>query len=664
VTPIITINNPIVLVKRSYTNPKRQPVILQTDDATFDGSGTLNISPSGTINFFDAASGGNPVADGATFRGGQLGSTTTIFAEGANPSAAMNDVTLTLTLAPGTKPVKPPATATLTSVRVTLDICMSRTAAGTDPTPLSQDDKINVGRFLRVQQGNTAHRGMVIVRKAEPDVFPGNLVLNPLDGKVAVFAESDEVPAGQSPLGRHTIANGPIDSTAGAKRWAEAASVSGALRDTGFQLGVDGVDDDGDRVAITAFTVDEIDANLAVTPCKRGGTPPGTVQTQSSTTDARTFGGGGITVLKGCGDMKLKATARPVAVPLTWLAQRAADDTGLTGLPSNSAGASDKERILKTDATGSFNMMAFVDANGSGNRDPENDGLTLNVSMVNIEIMSGAASNQIFARNTLFNDNRSSGANLIVDSGTLGVPATNSLYTDALFTQHAMGIKVTVKLTGGGADQRRGTASAGVGFIQDFRADNFTGTYADGKTVKEVFDSSAPPPTFILPGATPTLLAFPVRDHRGTASNGSNTFINSSSDADTSNIAAGGQQRIVRVLDSPAIVLPMRHPVVTPPAVTGAALASISGSNDFTLFLVAFSNDFDQNFTVFAKADWSATYGSFTGGPPPAAGWTNTGAAITAGAAMDTSGMPQTGEASGMERCPPGATDNLKLDAR
>jgi hypothetical protein len=87
------------------------------------------------------------------------------------------------------------------------------------------------------------------------------------------------------------------------------------------------------------------------------------------------------------------------------------------------------------------------------------------------------------------------------------------------------------------------------------------------------------------------------------------------------------------------------------------------------VFLVAFSNDFDENFTVFARGDWSLTFGTFAGGPPPAAGWTNSGAAVTADPSLDTSGMPQTGEASsreplGLERCSPNATINLKLDAR
>jgi hypothetical protein len=107
----------------------------------------------------------------------------------------------------------------------------------------------------------------------------------------------------------------------------------------------------------------------------------------------------------------------------------------------------------------------------------------------------------------------------------------------------------------------------------------------------------------------------------------------------------------------------MTHPVVTPPATTGAALASISGSNDFIVFLVAFSNHFDENYTVLGKASWSATYGTFGGGSAPA-GWTTAAAATSGDSSYDVSGMPQTGEAAGLERCPPNAVDNLKKDAR
>ena len=103
VAPIITINFHIVLVKKSYM-PKstRMPVVLSTDQA-FDGTGTFT-SSSGAIRFFSHDSGGVQIESGHSFTGAQLSSSVTIYAEGATPSAKMDDVVLTLALTPGSKP--------------------------------------------------------------------------------------------------------------------------------------------------------------------------------------------------------------------------------------------------------------------------------------------------------------------------------------------------------------------------------------------------------------------------------------------------------------------------------------------------------------------------------------------------------------------------------
>ena len=156
-------------------------------------------------------------------------------------------------------------------------------------------------------------------------------------------------------------------------------------------------------------------------------------------------------------------------------------------------------------------------------------------------------------------------------------------------------------------------------------------------------------------GGVHAALAFPVRDHRGVTNAGIGTFINSSSDQnDITDIATGGVQRIVRFVDPPAIVLDKAHPV------TGSPLASISGSNDFQDFLVAFSADFDENFTVIADATWKVTYGTFAAGP----GWTIAGAHVTAPAKMTAHSPAVQGESTNLERCPPGFTDNLMMDVR
>ena len=93
---------------------------------------------------------------------------------------------------------------------------------------------------------------------------------------------------------------------------------------------------------------------------------------------------------------------------------------------------------------------------------------------------------------------------------------------------------------------------------------------------------------------------------------------------------------------------------------TNSPLLGFTGSNDFDVFLSAFSNDFDENYAVIATASWSITYGVFS----PAVGWTNLGAAVKTTKSMKVHDPPRVGDVSGVEHCPPNFVDNLKMDAR
>ncbi|MCP4130462.1 MAG: hypothetical protein GY754_05725 [bacterium] len=423
-----------------------------------------------------------------------------------------------------------------------------------------------------------------------------------------------------------------------------------------------------DRVKIkesikpTVVEFKEIEAKLKCTPRKNADKTAGTAnQTKKSTKDSKSLTSADIAanktvvinIAKGCGKLELKADVLPADVTVSWQVERAVDDTGLTGLPTKSNGVDDKNHILKADSEGSFHLSAFVDNNGNSKRDTNDPGLVLNINMIKIEVMAGAANNKIIKRNTKFNNTRSNATTLVVDSGGTSGPAVNASYTDANFLNHAISFKVTVKLTGGGSNQRRGTDKVRLGYIHTTTSDSITGTYPAGKTVKEIIAKNAALP-FVITTGTPAKLAFPVRDTRGAALSGAGSFIVTSSDTDKSNIAAGGLKRVVRVMDSPAIIIPLKHPVATTTNLTG-----ISGSNDFDMFLSAYSNDFDENYAVVAEASWSAEYGTYTA----AAGWTSTGAKITAPASMTTYSPPKKGEDTDVERCPPNFVDNCKLDA-
>ncbi len=409
-----------------------------------------------------------------------------------------------------------------------------------------------------------------------------------------------------------------------------------------------------DTVKVTVYEVSKIEAVLERSLCR--GAAAGDMPAKSSTKDSKTIDASAITIVRGCGDLKLTATIAPAGVPVSWAVDRAADDAaGLAGPPTDAADGSDLKHKLTADGVGSFHVTAFVDDDGDGKRGADEGGIILNVNIVDAEVMPGAASNQVTSRNTLFRKNRSTAGALVVDSGSTGgtAPGVNAAYTDAEFLKHPLTMKMTIRLVGGGADKLRGTAEVRLGYIQTTTADSVTGTYADGRTLAEVIVQNAATADPITGGA-PAMLAFPVRDTRGAGDNASGPFIISSSDVDKSNVPTGGLQRIVRYVDPPAIVLNMKHPV------TNSNLASIAGSNDFAVFLSAYSTDFDANYAVVAEAAWSATYGTFTA----AGGWTNAGAAITAPASMTVHAPPKRAADTTVERCPPNFVDNIKMDAR
>ena len=391
-----------------------------------------------------------------------------------------------------------------------------------------------------------------------------------------------------------------------------------------------------DSTTLTTYKVGRIEAKLRDTPCKRSGSNSNTMAAKSTTRDSKIFDATAITIVRGCDELELTATVTPNGVPLSWKVERATDDNAaLSGLPTDSANGSSNKRKLKADATGSFHICAFVDCDHDGARSVDDGGIILNVNIVNVEVMSGAANNKILTRTNLFNDASSNVSYLVVHSGsTNGVaPGVNASYTDAKFTKYPMSFKVTIKLVGGGADQRRGTDDVRAGYIQVTTADSVTGIYAGSKTVKEAIFVNAGLSNPVTTG-TPATLSFPVRDTRGANNKGSGPFIISSSDVDKANLSTGGKKRVVRMLEPPAIVLPLTHPV------SGGALTSISGTNDFSTFLSAYSTDFDENYVVVGSTDWTIAYGSYTA----AAGWSQTGVAVTSGASMTTFSPPKRAE--------------------
>jgi hypothetical protein len=253
IKPSISKNQAVVVVKKSYTKPPRVPVQLKTDKS-FDGTGTFTPSPPDTILFFRAATGGAVIKiDGKdnVFPGKALTAGVTLFAEGAKASGKADDVNLTLHLTGGSKTNGPDDTATMTAIEATLDICQRRVSAGTDPTPLGQAEKNDPGRAIYLQDSGKFSRAMIILRAQPSDMGAKvQLSLAPTNDKVTVFQNETGDPGAGNPFDVTLDSTFPAD---GKKLWVEGTKVSEKVKDTILKLGVKGVFDDADHVAVTVI---------------------------------------------------------------------------------------------------------------------------------------------------------------------------------------------------------------------------------------------------------------------------------------------------------------------------------------------------------------------------------------------------------------------------
>lgn len=285
VNPVITVPQTIIVVKKSHTNPARVALRFSAS-ARFTRSGTLQLvttPTSGSIRLFTSARGTTEIVfvnNQHTFTAAELNAGVSLFAQSDSPSAALNDIQLTLTLAPGPTPVGPPAQATLTAVSLTLTLSPPRATPGAAFAPLPEPpaagttptDKWFGGATLNAQDaGNNQLRAQLVVGQVVPAAFAGDLILRQvkirsnninnsasgLDNKAQLF--DSEIPGSRQtptvaevPKANPFIFNaGTITSAAGLTLFVEGRNASASARDTGFQLGINGVENDGDRVALT-----------------------------------------------------------------------------------------------------------------------------------------------------------------------------------------------------------------------------------------------------------------------------------------------------------------------------------------------------------------------------------------------------------------------------
>jgi hypothetical protein len=624
ITPLITPQTLIVVVKKPHTNPDRKPVTLRTSSA-FGGNGTLTRS-SEAARFFTAATGGTEITFNGVdnvFSGAQLTAGVTLHVEGATPSAAMNDITLTLTLAGGN--VGPAAVATITSVALTLDICQSRTTTAADPTPMSEADKINVGRFVHRQDTGRHHgRAMLIVRQPQPSTFTGTLVLRAANNSVRLF-QTEIAAAGQAAVA--TPRNIPAASIPadGLKFFVEGVTVSGALRDTGFLLDLQGVQNDVDHVQVTVVEFSNLRAVIPATQAKtnrlgnspvndhtlvigQGPNPPASAYDEDFTTNLplvlveESLSGPMPTV-------SLTVQIAPAGVPFFWEAERDvrpapngdhADVIAASPQPTPTIlNLNTGEGRLSDDAVGSFHVRAFVDCNGNNDFDGNDANNGSRIEREPFILM-----NLVLVRATLFQDDsqnhntftvQSDGANgIAVSSGSFNVNAPNTA---------ASHLNAQLDLMGGGGDGRRGLDQVFAGWIQTLTAD--PATVATYDTVppgavqhfhRQIFASNRAAATGGTPGTTnaiflpadpaPNIVAPPILDTgRNNAGTGGNTSTLTRSRIRTRTNLAVGQRLIVETVDSPGNGDPAAHA-----GFPGFLLTRYHFRFDFTGFLCVWTN--------------------------------------------------------------------------
>lgn len=690
-----TITGPDVLVVRKpHTDPARRPVELRAP--AFTGTGLLERS-SDAVALLDAVAGGNEITfDGVdnVFTADQLAAGVTLFAEGRTASAAVDDVVLTLTLTVGGTPGTA-ATHALTCVELFLDLHASRSAAGADPPALSGTAKIDPGRFVQVQDaGNHAGRAQLTVRPAQPAAFTGTLVLTPLDARTRLFPAAEEVAAaGQLPVPAPVRLPNAAIPAAGTRMWVEGAVVSGALRDAGLQLGIDGGEPDGDQVRLTVVELSNLTTTIPGTPAQTarlGNSPvpahvvPGRAVPLPADFDENPTGNPPVPLLEGsvraADPVTLTVAVRPPGTPVRWSVQRA------TGIPA-ADGGDDAQPIvdlhgagtlptlvpdpgnplaatLLTDNVGTFHVRPFVDGNGDGGYQ---HGVDREPSIVqNIVLGRATLVLDSSAPHAPFTVTPLAGGGIDVRSGAFDI--------DAPLTA-AIHLNAQVDVVTGGADGRRAVDQYFAGWVNDIlEPTTFSPTYTDPTTAPPgvhpapfVFASNVPADGVFRPvSPAPALLGMPILDTgRGVPGSGADSATLTRSRIRTRAARPVGERWIVEAVDSPGSGQHGAHPVVA-----AARLTAFQLRIRFDATLVLWTNTTrvsgptgdpaDRLYAALLRVVWQQD-GRWT--IDPATG----GIAVVQAPATTISATSQTspaGAPTGVEVREPTALGTLGMDAR
>jgi hypothetical protein len=681
--PVLTVPKLMVAVRKPHTNPPRQQVRLTTN-VPFGGSGTLTISPVGTIKLFTALAGGTEVSAAAhnnVFTGAQLAVGVNLFAEGAAASRAVGDVTVTLTLIGGAPQLHgPPAVVQMTAVTATLEICTSRTRPTVEPTPLTVAQQLNPGRMLHVQTpGNQHGRAKLIVHRATPHV---DLEVRPMEAmpgnRVDLFDVEDPAAAGAAHAAAAAVTDAALAGGTHAL-FAQGKTVSGAVRDSGVVLALPGGGPELDHVVVTVVRL----RNLTITV---PGSPPltarmangpvadeilrlGTGATPSNVEYSQDYAVNVPTVLmtnSAVAPLALAVTMVPAGPAVSWEAvrdTRPAPDGDAAGVIALSPRAtptvvgSNLTATVATDAVGSFRLRAFLDENGSGAFGGGEPYILMNLVLVDTQLVADNSRSDVAGANLAANTDGAGG--LVQPQGAFNINApANDLF-------HA---NCTVDLIGGGGSGLRGTNQVFSGWLQNIPTPlDIVASYTGGHAVRIVFASNVPVAGVFLPavppagpGPAPAIVATPLLDSgRPGAGQGGNSATLGSSRI-RSRIPTGslggpptlGERLIVEAVDSPSGF----SATGTHPGLPAAVLTSFRFNLDFDANLVFWTNHArnpaatgdlaDRLYVVRRRIHWRIR-ASWTVSPPgavapaPPAG-TVTAVAVTTAITARTPFAPQT----------------------
>jgi len=193
VYPVISLDRSVAVVRRAHTRPYRRTVSLRAD-RPFDGKGVFTCSGE-NIAWYTSSTGDERVelsSGSLTIEGAVLTGSMTIYAEATAPSAALDDVLLSLRLEGGSKERGPQDDVTLTCVEVELEVVPAPGFAD-GGQPLSDEEK-GSGMFLHVNRDTPdAHRATLTVKRARPHAFAGKLVLNVPTAGLNLYEELDDL---------------------------------------------------------------------------------------------------------------------------------------------------------------------------------------------------------------------------------------------------------------------------------------------------------------------------------------------------------------------------------------------------------------------------------------------------------------------------------------